>query len=326
MLGKYIILIFLSLYGRELVSQVNRKPLPRNAQESNRYVYCFTNWLTKPEQERINQALKKYEDSSGTWINVWIEPSLDSDDPGLKSSLRYKQTQIAHKNPHNGVILSFFESERKMTIEAGLNLEGKLTKSKRHYIIDKVILPQLKQKKYNAAIANGITETQRILAGMPESNDEELRANASERSWLDWFMNWNGALYVLLAALVPNFIAAGYVFRRLKRAEGNGIQWLFLNLLMYGMVFVPLAGAAVMYGTGRLLTPRRGGGGSGGGSYSSDDDDSSDDSSTDDDDDSSSSYSSSSSSSSSNSSSSSDYSSSGSDWSSSDSSGSSSSW
>ena len=330
----YLPLLFALLFAQVQAQQPALKPWAPDTAEAKKYVHCFTSWLTPAEQDSLNAQLKRYEQQTGNWINVWVEISLNGDEPGPKSSLRYKQTMRAHKNQHNGVILSFFNSERKMALEAGLNLEDKLTKTRRHYIMDNVITPQLKQQQYHAAITAGINEVKRVLAGMPQPETAEIPKAETEQetesfaagseSWLDRFLNWGGAPFVFFVGLALNFVAASYVFGRLRRAEGDGIQWLFLNLLMIAMVFIPLAGAAAMYGTGRLLTPRRGSGG-GGGSYSSssnDDDDDSDDSSTDDDNSSSSSYSSSSDSSSS----SSDYSSSGSDYSSSDSSGSTSSW
>jgi len=102
--------------------------------------------MISPQVElRLEQALEEFERSDSTQIAILTVPSLEGEsleDYTLRVAGTWKLGQEQHDN---GILLLVAKQERKIRIEVGYGLEGRLTDLLAGRIIDNEIAPRFKQ-------------------------------------------------------------------------------------------------------------------------------------------------------------------------------------
>jgi len=121
------------------------------------YVNDYAGMISPPAKSKIEEGLRAFEQSDSTQIVILTVPSLEGDDLekfGIKVAEAWK---IGQKGKDNGAILIVSKQERKIRIEVGYGLEGRLTDLAAGRIIDLVIKPRFQQGDFDGGFIAGVS-------------------------------------------------------------------------------------------------------------------------------------------------------------------------
>jgi uncharacterized protein len=145
-------------------------------------------------------------------VAVAIFPSLEGESLEDFSIRLAQQWRLGQKGLDNGVILLAFLDDRKLRIEVGYGLEGRLTDAQASSIIRNEIAPRFREQRYAAGIEAGLDAIFKAIAG-------EYRAPARATPRVD------PTTAVLLAFLgVIAFIVVVNVFTRSARRSSRVVR------------------------------------------------------------------------------------------------------
>lgn len=203
----------------------------------------YAGLLSKAQAARLEGELKLFEEEQSTQIVVLTVTSLEGV-PIEDYSLRVaEQWKIGHSGLDNGAILLVARNERKLRIEVGYGLEGRLTDLRAGRIIRNIIVPHFKQANFDAGIQAGVRAMMASVRGEFDSsslatggeNNQDPAGFAVTLAAGLFFIGKVFGRNKILAALLGGAIAPilGYLIL--------GPQWFILMLL----VPVGLVGAIV---------------------------------------------------------------------------------
>lgn len=122
--------------------------------------------LLDPTTERqLEAALAQLEQSDSTQLALLTVPSLQGDSLEEFSMRVVEQWQLGQKEMDNGVLLLIAKKERKIRIEVGYGLEGKLTDLLAGRIIRNVIVPRFKMGRFDQGIIAGVNAIVGVVRG-----------------------------------------------------------------------------------------------------------------------------------------------------------------
>jgi uncharacterized protein len=125
-----------------------------------------TGGMLPPEAEsRIETLLKDLEEKDSTQIVVLTVPSLDGDSVEDFSMRVAELWKIGHKGLDNGAILVIARDERKIRIEVGYGLEGRLTDLTAGRIIRDRIVPEFRAGRFDQGVLNGVVALIEVVRG-----------------------------------------------------------------------------------------------------------------------------------------------------------------
>ncbi len=120
------------------------------------YVNDYANIMSPSTRAMLETELKAFEQSDSTQMVILTIPSLQGEvleEFSIKVAEKWK---IGQQGKDNGLILLVAIQERKIRIEVGRGLEGKLTDLMAGRIIDFVIKPSFKRGDYNGGFVAGM--------------------------------------------------------------------------------------------------------------------------------------------------------------------------
>ena len=120
------------------------------------YINDYANMMTPSVRSKLTNELREFERTDSTQIVILTISSLDGqpiEDYSIKVAEAWK---IGQKGRDNGIILIVASQERKIRIEVGRGLEGKLTDLTAGRIIDLVIKPRFKRSDFNGGFVAGV--------------------------------------------------------------------------------------------------------------------------------------------------------------------------
>ena len=121
------------------------------------YVNDYAGMITPAGKARLENDLRAFEQSDSTQVVILTVPSLEGEvleEYAIKAATTWK---IGQNNKDNGVLLVAAKQERKIRIEVGKGLEGKLTDLLSGRIIDLVIKPNFKRGDFDGGFSAGIS-------------------------------------------------------------------------------------------------------------------------------------------------------------------------
>jgi uncharacterized protein len=122
--------------------------------------------MMSPATGRLLEAtLQRFEEAESTQIVVLTIPTLAGDaleDYSIRVAEKWK---IGRKGRDNGAILLVAKAERKLRIEVGYGLEGRLTDAVSGRIIRNVIVPEFKAGRFEQGIINGVNAMIQLVQG-----------------------------------------------------------------------------------------------------------------------------------------------------------------
>lgn len=181
-------------------------------------------------QQQLESALAQIESSDSTQIVVLTIPSLEGEALEAYSIRVAEQWLIGQKEYDNGVLLLVAKSDRKIRIEVGYGLEGKLTDLTAGRIIRNIIGPQFKMGQFDQGFINGVSAIVAVVRG-------EFTAPVSPQRKRGRGSPSPGVLGIIALVLFLNMLG------RVKRSVGAAA----------GGILAPIAGA-VFLKTGVLAT------------------------------------------------------------------------
>ena len=122
--------------------------------------------MMSPATERLLEAtLQRFEEAESTQIVVLTIPTLAGDALEDFSIRVAEQWKIGRKERDDGAILVVAKAERKLRIEVGYGLEGRLTDAVSGRIIRNVIVPEFKAGRFGQGIINGVNAMIQVVQG-----------------------------------------------------------------------------------------------------------------------------------------------------------------
>lgn len=228
------------------------------------FVNDFAGLLTKEEVAKISRDLELYKASTSNDIRILIVENLQGL-PISEFSIKVAEAwKIGKKGKDNGIIITIAKSERKIRIEAGRGLEGRLTDAVTGQIIRKQMKPSMKDWKTAEALSLALPQIKLAIRGEFKADDSSKEAEELGTVLLACF------LFFIL-------IIAGAIFGLISSVLTGCLGAPFLGGIFFGLDAGPLlilafigtiAGFAA-YCFFRMISSGFGGGGSGGDSGSS---------------------------------------------------------
>jgi len=172
------------------------------------HVNDYANMISSDTKMQIEEKLRALQQTDSTQIVVLTISSLEGEaieDFGIKVAEAWK---VGQKNKDNGVILIASKQDKKLRIEVGRGLEGKLTDLEAGRIIDLVIKPQFKKGDFDGGFISGVT------ALIATTKGEFSAAGEAEGE------QYNYKLFIGL--LIICFVSA-FVMGRIRPLQGAGI-------------------------------------------------------------------------------------------------------
>ena len=204
---KYWLLSVLLLSAHFLVAQNDKdnKDFPPRPSPA-RLVNDLTGTLTSGQILNLEARLERLNDTSSSQVAVVILHSIGSYDISDYTVRLFKKWGIGQKDKNNGVLLLIALDDHKMDITNGYGLEGVLTDIESKQILDNVIKPYFKEKKYYEGINQGVDAIAKAVAG--EYKADNTKTDDSSDGWV---------ALVFIAIIVIFFIISA-----MNRRKGGG--------------------------------------------------------------------------------------------------------
>lgn len=175
----------------------------------------FANMLGSSVTGQLETVLADLERSDGTQVVLLTIESLEGDSLEDFSIRVVEQWKLGQKEFDNGVLLLIAKQDRKIRIEVGYGLEGKLTDLISGQIIRNVIAPNFKAGRFDQGIIEGISAIVGVTKG--QYTAQPTRRRGRGRSGLSsgfmavialfFFINMLGRIHRVVGATAGGVLA-----------------------------------------------------------------------------------------------------------------------
>jgi len=121
------------------------------------YVNDYAGMISPFAKSKIEEELRAFEQSDSTQIVILTIPSLEGENIEEFSIKVAEAWKIGQQQKDNGVLFIVSKQERKIRIEVGRGLEGKLTDLMAGRIIDQVIKLKFQQGDFDRGFITGVS-------------------------------------------------------------------------------------------------------------------------------------------------------------------------
>jgi uncharacterized protein len=136
--------------------------IPENPEN---YVNDYAQLLSAVDRDRLNKTLGDYETQTTNQLFIAIFPGKLTDTIEDFSVQLEEKWKIGHKGKDNGILLVIFPEDRQLRIEVGYGLEGAIPDTVANSIIQDIITPAFKEKRYAEGIEAGVQAIMKAAAG-----------------------------------------------------------------------------------------------------------------------------------------------------------------
>lgn len=222
------------------------------------HVNDYAGMLSQRMQQELESRLTAFELSDSTQIVILTVPSLEGENLEQFSIKVAESWRVGQKGVDNGVILLVAKQERKIRIEVGRGLEGRLTDLVSGRIIRGAISPRFKAGDFDGGIVAGVTSIMAVVKGEYKAQPREL--GQSRRS--------APPIFTLLIFFMVACVFLGAISRILGGLAGAVGLPLITFLTFPGLALAVLAVIGVAgFAAGIFLSFLFGGRGRGGGGF-----------------------------------------------------------
>ena len=222
------------------------------------YVNDYGQVLSVRARQHLEESLAAFERSDSTQVVVLTVPSLEGEDIEGFSIRVAEGWKIGHKGKDNGVILLVAKQERKVRVEVGRGLEGKLTDLVSGRIIRGEIVPRFKQGDFDGGTIAGVSAIMATVRGEYAATPRDLSHGKKSAPPIV-------GLLIFLAVACVFFGALSRFLGGLAGAVGLPVV-AFLSFPGLGLAILAILVVAGFI-LGLVLVGLFGGGGRGGGMY-----------------------------------------------------------
>lgn len=197
----------------------------------NDRVNDYADMISPGTEQAIAAKLQALEQNESTQIAVLTVPTLDGE-PIEDFSIRVAEKWgIGQEAKDNGAILLIAREERKIRIEVGYGLEGKLTDLMAGRIIRNVITPAFKAGNFDRGVADGVTAMIGVVRGEYTADRKAPAGNGG-----------NPAQSAIFSLIIFGFLIVQ--LGRVRRSVGTAAGGLLLPV--FGAMFLPLGGLLLL--------------------------------------------------------------------------------
>src|SRR5262249_55201901 len=111
--------------------------------------------LSAPDRASLEGKLERYRVTTTNEIAVLMVDSLAGDNIDDAAYVTFNAWKLGQSGKDNGVLLMIAPNERKIRIETGKGVGGRLTDLQSNDIIRKRIAPRLKEERFREAVDEG---------------------------------------------------------------------------------------------------------------------------------------------------------------------------
>lgn len=119
----------------------------------NFFVNDFAGVIDEKDENELMQMGRSLFSKTGAQVVVVTVDTLDGADVSEYALELGRKWGVGDKEKNNGVVLLLAVSERKVTIQVGYGLEGRLTDGKTGRILDKYTIPYLKNNDFSTGLS-----------------------------------------------------------------------------------------------------------------------------------------------------------------------------
>lgn len=154
-----------------LLQQAHALEVPKLQGHLNDYARLFSSGAA----QEVERLLSDFEKGESTQIVVLTIPSLAGENLEEYSIKVAEAWRIGQKGLDNGAILLIAAKERKLRIEVGRGLEGKLTDLVSGQIIRDQITPRFKSGDFDGGLKAGVLSMMSAVKGEFQAQQKDLR-------------------------------------------------------------------------------------------------------------------------------------------------------
>lgn len=143
----------------------------------------FAGVLSAGATARMQGLAAEILQKTGTSVVVGVFKSLDGQDPDQFTNELFEAWGIGKKGEDKGVLIMLAIEERRVRIETGFGVEGVLPDGLVGSILDRYVVPLLKQNRFEEGLFNAMAAIAQVLgkeAGVEITG--EMRAPSAQRS------------------------------------------------------------------------------------------------------------------------------------------------
>lgn len=233
----------------------------------------LTATLSASEKAELETTLQGLETRSGAQVAVLLVPTTQPESIEQYSIRVVEAWKLGRKEHDDGVLLLVAKDDRKLRIEVGYGLEGKIPDVVAFRIIDQVITPHFKQGDFAIGIALGIERIAALIDGQ-EMPDDIAPVDAGPDPFED-IPAWLLIVIVVVGSIVRwvigpllgGLVMGGLVGAGIWLLTGVLPAALFAALFAFVFFLVGLANWISIAGSGSSSSSGGGGFSGGGGSF-----------------------------------------------------------
>lgn len=190
----------------------------------SRFLYDGAGLLPESERVQLEEQLLALDQGGGPQIGIAIFPSLEGESLEEFTIRLAEAWKPGQKGKDEGALIVLFLAEKKIRIEVGYGLEGKIPDGMAGRIIREVMGPEFRSGRFGPGLSAGVTAITNAAGGKPVAFPRTRTSSRQARK--------AGSLFCPLAILI--FVAfSSFVSRLMGRGRnvGGNIPWWMWLLL-----------------------------------------------------------------------------------------------
>jgi len=165
------------------------------------YVNDYAGMISSSAKLKIEEGLKAFEQSDSTQLVILTIPSLEGENIEEFSIKVAEVWKIGQQQKDNGILFVVSKQERKIRVEVGRGLEGRLTDLMAGRIIDQVIKPRFKQGDFDAGFIAGASALISATRGEFKAEQRPLQSKQKGFPPFVTFLMFLGIFVLILGSL-----------------------------------------------------------------------------------------------------------------------------
>jgi uncharacterized protein len=149
------------------------------------YINDYANMMSPAVRTKLSNELKEFERTDSTQLVILTIPSLEGQTIEEFSIKVAEAWKIGQKGRDNGILFVVANQEKKMRIDVGRGLEGRLTDLTAGRVIDLVVKPRFKRGDFNGGFVAGAAAL--IDATKGEFKADDVRPPQKKKSFSPLF-------------------------------------------------------------------------------------------------------------------------------------------
>lgn len=135
--------------------------------------------LSGQARTRLTAMIQAHERATGNQVVVLTVPTLSGGSVEDYAVRVFESWKLGQKGKDNGVLILVVPQDRKMRIEVGYGLEGRLTDAAASRIVRNLMTPRFREGNYDVGMEAGVTAVLQIIEGRQSVENAEWAAETA---------------------------------------------------------------------------------------------------------------------------------------------------